>query len=284
VVIRNTGADTLKSLTFNYGQVGGGHYNYTWTGNLPFDDTTLVSLPPVDLKSSTINKFEVTISNPNGGTDQYANNNYMQVPYDTVPTYPSTFIIRLITNLAGSQYSYFIKDAVGTIVDSKSGFGNSKTYRDTVHLAPGCYHFELDASEKQGLSFFANSNGSGALAFTKISPPSAFNNLQADFGTSVCQNFEVGVVTGVGQLEYTIDYYVYPNPAKNEITIAGLDASLKDKNVRIYSSLGTLAYETTIGAGIDHSTINIESLAAGVYCVIISNVDGQVVKKILVTK
>ena len=146
VVIRNTGSDTLRSLTFNYGQVGGAHYNYTWTGNLPFDDTTLVSLPPVDLKSSSTNKFEVTISSPNGGTDQYTNNNYMQVPYDTVPDYPSTFVIKLKTNLVGYQYSCFIADANGNIVDSKGGFANSTTYLDTVNLAPGCYHFELDAT------------------------------------------------------------------------------------------------------------------------------------------
>ena len=284
VVIRNTGADTLKSLTFNYGEVGGGHYNYTWSGNLPFDDTTLVYLPTVDLKSSTTKKFEVTISNPNGGTDQYANNNYMQVAYDTVPTYPSSFIIKLLTNLDGWQYSYFIADANGNIVDTKSGFGNSTTYRDTVHLAPGCYHFELDDQGKQGLAFFANSDGNGTLAFTKVSPATIINNFQTDFGTSVCQNFDVGVVTGVGQLEYSIDYSVYPNPAKNELTIAGLDASLKDKTVRIYSSLGTLAYEKTISAGIDNYTVNLENFAAGIYCVIISNTDGQVVKKIMVSK
>lgn len=285
VVIRNTGADTLKSLAFNYGEVGGAHYNYTWTGNLPFDDTTLVYLPPVDLKSSSTNKFEVTISNSNGGTDQYANNNYMQVPYDTVPDYPSSFIIKLRTNLVGYQYSYFIKDGDGNLIDSKSGFGNSTTYLDTVNLAPGCYHFEMDASGKQGLYFFANNNGTGSLEFTKITNSNiSFNTFQPDFGTSICQNFNVGVVTGMGKLEYNIDYSVYPNPAKNELTIAGLNASLKDKTVRIYSSLGMLAYENTIPGGIDKYAVNLENFAPGIYCVIISNTDGQVVKKVMVTK
>lgn len=285
VVIRNTGSDTLKSLTFNYGQVGGAHYNYTWNGNLPFDDTALVSLPPVDLKSASKNKFEVTISNPNGGTDQYANNNYMQVPYDTVPDYPSSFVIKLKTNLVGYQYSYFIKDASGNIVDIKSGFGNSTTYLDTVNLVPGCYHFEMDASGKQGLYFFANSNGTGSLQFIKLSPSVGFNTFQPDFGTSISQNFNVGeVYTGLGKVTYNIDYSVYPNPAKNEITLAGLNASLKDKTVRIYSSLGALVYENTISGGLEKSTINIENLSSGIYCVIISNADGQAVKKIMVTK
>jgi len=284
VVIRNTGSDTLKSLTFNYGEVGGAHYNYTWTGSLPFDDTALVYLPPVDLKSSSTNKFEVTISSPNGGTDQYANNNYMQVPYDTVPDYPSSFIIKIKTNLAGYQYSYFIENSSGTIVDSKGGFANSSTYIDTVDLAPGCYHFELDASGKQGLYFFANSNGTGSIQFIKLHPSVGFNTLQPDFGTSICQNFNVGVVSGIGKLAYTINYSVYPNPARNEITLAGLNASLKDKTVRIYSSLGSLVYENTISGGTDKDIINIEDFTSGIYCVVISNTDGQVVKKIMVTK
>lgn len=284
VVIRNTGSDTLKSLAFYYGQVSGGHNSYTWNGKLPFDDTTLVTLPAVDLKASPINKFEVTISNPNGGTDQYADNNYIQVPYDTVPTYPSSFIIRILTNLVGSSYSYFIENADGTVVDRKSGFANSTTYRDTVNLTPGCYHFELDAADEQGLYFWDNSDGTGSLSFTKISPPLSFNNFQADFGTSVSQNFEVGTFTGVENLQHGIDYSIYPNPAIGELTIAGLGASQKDKTIRIYSSLGTIVYEMTVPGSIEKYNINLSNFASGIYCVIISNSDGQVVKKVMVAK
>ncbi len=284
IVIRNTGAQTLTSLTINYGQVGGDHNTYKWTGSLAFDDTATVDLPAINVKSSPTNKFEVTLSQPNGGTDQYANNNYIQVPYDTVPTYPSSFIIRLSTNLVGYQYSYFIKDVNGTIVDNKSGFANSTTYRDTVHLASGCYHFELDASGEQGLSFFANSNGNGALAFTKVSPPSPILAFQADFGTSICQNFNVGIPTGVENIVHNVDYYVYPNPTRNQLTIGGLGSSKKDKNVRMYSSIGTLVYENTVPAGIEHYNINVEDFAAGIYCVIVSNEDGQVMKKVMVAK
>jgi len=54
--------------------------------------------------------------------------------------------------------------------------------------------------------------------------------------------------------------------------------------VRMYSSMGTLVYETTVSAGIGKYSINLESFAAGIYCVIISNADGQVVKKVMVSK
>ncbi len=283
VVIRNTGSDTLKSLTFNYGELGYPHSNYTWTGSLPFDDTALVYLPWCPLKASKINKFEVTISSPNGGIDQYADNNYMQVAYDTVPLYPASFVIRLYTNLAGYQYSYFIEDENGNIVDYKTAFANSTKYYDTVHLAPGCYHFECDATGKQGLSFWDNSNGNGSLEFLKTTG-GLFNTLQPDFGTSVTQNFTVGVVSADNQMHYLVDYNVYPNPATDRLNLSGLDASDKDKTVRIYSSVGTLVYEKTVPAGLEHYNVNLNGFSAGIYCVIISNSDGQVVKKVMVTR
>lgn len=283
VVIRNTGSTTLTSLDFAYGEVGGQTINYTWHGTLPFDDTTLVDLPAAYLKSSATNIFGVTISNPNGGADQYADNNYMQVKYDTVPTYPSSFIIQLKTNLAGAQYSYFIADANGNIVDNKSGFANSTLYRDTVHLTPGCYHFELDAADEQGLSFWDNSYGAGSLFFRKTSGPT-LKSFQTDFGTSVMQNFYVGNMTGIDDLSENIDYDVYPNPASERITIAGLSASSKPKEVKIFSTVGQLVYQNWIPAGVDLTYVNVANLAPGLYCIVISNADGQSIKKVMVTR
>jgi hypothetical protein len=143
----------------------------------------------------------------------------------------------------------------------------------------------LDATGEQGLAFWNNNSGNGSLIFAKaVKPGNSLNTFQTDFGTSVIQNFDVGVYAGIGTLEYAVDYYIYPNPARNELTLAGLNASQKDKTVRIYSSLGTLAYEGIVSRGIDKYIVNIENFASGLYCVVISNADGQVVKKIMVTK
>ncbi|NNM94575.1 MAG: T9SS type A sorting domain-containing protein [Bacteroidia bacterium] len=283
VLIRNTGSTTLTSLNFTYGELGGQTYNYTWNGSLPFDDTATVYLPPAYLKSAPSNIFAVTISNPNGGVDQYADNNYMQVKYDTVPTYPSSFIIQLSTNTDAASYSYFIEDAGGNIVDNKSGFANSTTYKDTVHLSPGCYHFELDAADEQGLYFWDNSYGAGNLYFKKTNGFN-FKVFQNDFGTSIMQNFYVGNLTGIDNLSENIDYDVYPNPANRQLSIAGLNASAKTKQVYIYSSVGQLVYQSVIPSGTDMVNINVSNLSAGLYCVVVSNADGQTVKKVMIAR
>ncbi|HXB10779.1 MAG TPA: peptide-N-glycosidase F-related protein [Bacteroidia bacterium] len=286
VVIRNTGATVLTDLDITYGAVGGTSNTYHWTGNLYFDDTALVYLPPVSfLPCSKPYTFRARVSNPNGLPDQYSANDSMSVPFTTVPNYPSKFVIQLQTNNAASEDSYFIEDDAGHIYDSKSGFANSKIYKDTVSLPNGCYHFEIDDAGKDGLSFFANSDGNGSIEFKKVSPPSIIIVFQPDFGTSMSQNFTVGAVTGIDEADQPEpNYLVYPNPASSEITISSAMQSTAAKDIHIYSSIGELVYSSHFSANTDKQTINVSGFAQGIYCVVISDTESQTVKKIMITR
>jgi hypothetical protein len=284
VVIRNTGSTPLTSLDIIYGPIGGTSTTYHWTGNLFFDDTALVTLPAISLSTNAKTfKFCAKVSKPNGSNDMYSNNDSLVTSYTIVPNYPSSFIIQLLTNNAGSESSYFIADDMGHIVYQKSGFGNSTLYKDTVNLPNGCYHFEIDDAGKDGLSFFANSDGNGSIAFYKLKPHVQFKTFQPDFGTSAVQNFTVGAVTGLEDEVETQgpDYNVYPNPAQDRIAITQLASSQNDKDIRIYSEIGLQVYSSHIKSGIDKVIIDIRSFAQGVYCLIISNIDGVVVKKVV---
>lgn len=287
VIIRNTGATAIDSVDITYGAIGGITNTYHWKGNLAFNDTALVLLTPISLTTQTSPlRFQATLSNPNGGVDQNPDNNTLIVPFDSVPVYPSNFIIRLRTNGEGSEFSYFISDANGNIVLNKSGFGNSQLYADTVNLPVGCYHFELDASNEDGLYFLGfNSENPGSIQFFKIKPTNLIATLQSNFGTSITQDFKVNVYTGINAVDkMDPDYDVYPNPAKDVLTISGLNSSHKDKELRIYSSLGSLIYDGTIAAGTGLFNLNLAGEASGIYCIIISNSDGQYVKKLIIEK
>jgi hypothetical protein len=259
---------------------------YHWTGTLLFDDTNMVTLPAISLATTAkTNQFCAKVSKPNGSNDMYADNDSLVTPFTTVPNYPSSFIIQMLTNNAASETSYFIADDMGHIVYQKSGFANTKLYKDTVTLPNGCYHFEIDDAGKDGLSFFANSDGNGTLSFYKLSPHTQFKTFQADFGTSAIQNFTVGAVTGVDEPVITEpDYNVYPNPASDEINVAHLTSSDKDKDIRIYTEMGTLVYAQHIKAGADKCKVNTSGFAQGLYCVVISNTDGVIVKKMVISR
>ncbi len=273
-------------MDITYGAVGGASNTYHWTGNLYFDDTALVYLPPVSLlPCSKPFTFRARVSNPNGLPDQYSANDSLSVPFTTVPNYPSKFVIQLQTNNAASEDSYFIEDDAGHIYDSKSGFSNSKTYKDTVSLPNGCYHFEIDDAGKDGLSFFANSDGNGSLQFRKVSPAVLLVNFQPDFGTSLSQNFTVGAITDIDEAEQPApEYLVYPNPASSEITISSAMQSTTAKDIHIYSSIGELVYSSHFPANTDKQTINVSGFAQGIYCVVISDTESQTVKKIMITR
>jgi hypothetical protein len=107
----------------------------------------------------------------------------------------------------------------------------------------------------------------------------------ADFGTSIIYNFTVGGINSIETVaSITPDYLIYPNPANEQVNISGLTASDNDKILRVYSPLGTLIYETKIASSIDHYILNVSGYPSGVYCFVISNEDGEVTKKVMVTK
>jgi hypothetical protein len=287
VAIRNTGSTPLTSVDIVYGAVGGASNTYHWTGNLLFDDTVQVDLPNIALvPCSKPYTFRARVTNPNGVADQYSANDSLSVPFAIVPNYPNKFVIQLTTNNAAWEDSYFIVDAAGKIWDSKTGFNNASIYKDTVDLPTGCYHFEIDDAGKDGLSFFANTDGNGTLYFKHVSPATIFLNIQPDFGTNYIQNFTVGAVTGEEEVaqQGAPDYDVYPNPAKSTINIAPLVSSKEDMDVKMYSSLGELVYSSRMPANSDKFTINVVDLAQGLYCIVISGSDTRVVKKVTVVR
>ena len=72
IVIRNLGSTTLTSCTINYGIKGGIQQTFSWTGNLNFLSSETVQLGNLAWGSAagTPDKFEVSVSNPNGTPDQ----------------------------------------------------------------------------------------------------------------------------------------------------------------------------------------------------------------------
>ena len=63
--------------------------------------------------------FRVHISSPNGSTFN-ADNDFMQSPFEDVPVYKNSFIVRLKTNNYGAQNSWKIENSEGQTVYSKT--------------------------------------------------------------------------------------------------------------------------------------------------------------------
>ena len=108
IVIKNLGSTTLTTLDIEYEMEGGTTETYAWTGNLAYLQSEEVILPSF-VFNGTENVFNVRISNPNGGTDQQEENDFLSSPFEIVPDYPNEFNISINSNNFGYENSFIIK-------------------------------------------------------------------------------------------------------------------------------------------------------------------------------
>lgn len=198
IVLRNNGGDPLTSCTFSYGVEGGTMCYQDWTGNLAFGESEEVVLGNINWTGVDLSNphFRVRVEQPNNTEDEVLWNNERRVSFDIVPLYDNRFVVWMRTNAQPTQNSWRIENDLGATVASRSTFdGPFTVHEDTVDLPNGCYRFILEDTEKDGLEFFANSDGTGIIRFARVS--SGFlASFDANFGTRLVHSFTTGLPLG----------------------------------------------------------------------------------------
>lgn len=281
IIIRNDGSTPLTSLVIDYGVTGAPASTFTWNGSLNFLETDTVYLPTINWYG-TAAEFYATISSPNAGTDQYADNNSLKVPYVAPVEYIADLVFECKTNLDGNETSYQLTDASGNVLFSRSGLAASTIYRDTVHLSPGCYSFRLYDSGKDGLSFWANNSGAGYMRIKKAANGNLVKIFGADFGTEIYQEFTVGYNIGQEEPELPSVFEVYPNPTNGKFTV---DFQTSDPSAEItvldYTGRVVSATQYETGGGLNSVSIDLSGKAPGLYIVQLRTKDGVQMKRIV---
>lgn len=270
--IRNTGSTPLASLTVEYNIEGGEKYSYLWQGSLGFLEEAELALPVIPLEEweGGSGKFQARIMNPNGGTDEYARNNFAESEFELPPVHPGKFDIRLKTNKeAASQYEWELLDAEGMRIQGGNNLSDDTEYVFPVDLPKGCYTFRLVNRQGFGLDFFAvrAQLGSGSLRFA--SGASTLKQFNPDFGSEVYYQFRVG---DLPMMETSVDTLKFGRVApgtevvKSATVTAANDLGIEVENVLILSGGGAFTIESvqpnpadgpvTLGRG-ETMTINI---------------------------
>lgn len=247
IIIRNNGSTVLTSLTINYQVSGGMMETYNWTGSLEFLEQEEINLPipnGVFWVGNGANNFIVTISNPNGGTDQYADNDTYISHFNLPDLYADNFVVNYKTNNLPNQNSWMIKDVAGNVVMSRSGGSANTVYNDTLNLPYGCYTFEMMDTGEDGLSYWANSSqGSGYVRFRAKTSSTLLKNFGADFGKSIFYPFVIGDITHIQNTGKEVFAEIYPNPSngKFNFTVSGFTGNvhlhINDQNGKLIKSL-----------------------------------------------
>ncbi len=83
VVIENSGAVPIESLSLAYSFDGEAAIDYEWTGFIDVQETGIISLPQ-NYRDNGSHSLTVAIEKVNGGTDQQANNNVLSQDFEIV--------------------------------------------------------------------------------------------------------------------------------------------------------------------------------------------------------
>jgi len=278
IIIKNNGTTPLTKLTIIYGEKDGTKSTYVWTGNLGFLKSEKVTLTEKVIWTKSQGDFEFEILNPNDGADEYSFNNKAYAKFVAPPSYEPNFIVVYKSNNAPGETQVYIKDENGNAVYSRTTATANQVYNDTVNLSVGCYVLEVIDSDKDGINFWANNDGSGYIRFKRNGGPQVLRSFGADFGTSIIHHFTIGGTINVDEQKLNdIDINIYPNPSEGIFNFNINGEFTESVTLTIYDATGKVVFEKR---GIKNNLYseNLSHLATGVYNAMITN------SKIVATK
>lgn len=247
VKIKNTGKQTLTHADIKYWVKGGNYWYYEWTGALPPFESELITLPAFDWFGMDTNDrvFYAEASWPNGVPDEYVYNNKLQSSFDMTPKMDSVVYIYFKTNNHPEENWYTVLNEEGDTISYKTFTVASTIHRDTLHLAPGSYSFDMydyDGTNwgcGDGISWWLNTQNSlettGQLSLRRLNN-SIIKNFVGDFGGNIHYEFTSGYslgynppknpptepvhTTGIADIgDNPIEMNVFPNPATDLVNI-----------------------------------------------------------------
>jgi hypothetical protein len=275
VSIKNYGSQPLTSATLRYA-INNNHWRtYEWTGNLGFEEDEIVVLPITEqwewVGNEATSLFEVRIENPNGMTDENPTNNHLTSRFNNTPMLPGVLEFQFRTNNQPQQTTWKLFDSAGNVLkENENGMLASTLYRDTFDLEDGCYLLQIEDSGENGLSWWANNEGSG-YARLRIPGAGFAHSFPADFGTAINYHFTIGYALQLP--EFTpptlLDFSIYPNPSKDKFTIQTNDIINDAVTIYLVNILGQTIEkrEVRINQNTLNEEFNVEDLDAGSYTI-----------------
>jgi len=276
VVIENTGSSTLNSATITYYVHGGNALTYEWTGSLGFLESEEVALPLPDMAfwaGSGQTKFIAEVSNPNGVSDEYSNNDVFTSIFD-LPDFVENdeIVIWTSANNYGSQNSFRVKDFEQNVVLSREEMDNNGFYLDTLIVADGCYTLEIDDTGDNGMEFWAQpAQGSGSISLLTVDGE-LIKTIDPDFGRFARYSFVKGQFTNLDRIASKLDFEIFPNPNNGIFSLAITIDKPEDLKLMVLDMTGKTVFTKSMDrfrTGV--LNLDLSSLSEGMYyCTIVS--------------
>ncbi len=279
VTISNQGAQSLTSLNINYVVNGEASETYAWTGDLAFQATEDVQLPPLSFEIQDDNDLVVYVTDPNGNDDEDTSNDTIATSFTSaVQTVPYIFLfIKLDDN--PQEITWECKDSEGQVLFSHGPYSTPNAFiKDTLFITDnGCYTFEINDAGGDGLTgagFYRLTGGDG----TEI----IFNT---DFeGSNELVQFGV-LGTGVESLSTEDSFSIFPNPFEDYTNVSFSMNKSDNVELKVYDITGKVVFGSKpemLNAGSHSVKIDAGNFNSGIYFVSLKIGDELMTKKITV--
>ena len=295
-ILKNNGTTNLTSCTITYSYNSGANQSINWTGNLAQDATESVSLASFVAMVGT-NTITLSISLPNGVTDENQNNNNTSKSFD-VNMGEDLIKVTVRTDFYGyetywellSPSNQVIASGGNTNVGANGGgaqsasqndpgaYGSNVTTNETIQLvAEGCYTFRILDDYADG---FCCNYGQG---YYRIRDGN--NNIIAEgaqFGQEEIKEFGM-IGGGVSVAEASLGHVaVYPNPTAGTVMVQVEKAS-ELTGITVLDMVGkTVAQFSTFEN--NKTVLDLTRLVDGIYHINLLSNKGSVTKKVVLLK
>ncbi|MBK8499266.1 MAG: T9SS type A sorting domain-containing protein [Flavobacteriales bacterium] len=277
VVLRNAGSQLLTTATFSYQVSGGTTLTHTWTGSLQHMETADVELPVDNAgfwSGDADHKFTVTVASPNGGADQYADNDSYTTTFVLPVIYNHRVVLHYKTNNRANETAVRIHDITGNVIFSRLVHANATDYIDTLDLVDGCYTYEMIDAGNDGLSYWADA--AAGVGYARLKKPNGVivANFPSEFGREMHHAFTVSTAVGIEEPVINVEVSVQPNPT-NGTAVLRVNGLLGDADLDVLDAHGrSLAHKVVALHGSDGIPLDVSALHSGLYVLRLS-LDGQ---------
>ena len=264
--ITNVGTSPITAAAITYTFDNGAPQTFNFTGTIAPTNTTMVLLPLDTTDSGVVN---ATITTVNGATDQRATNNSSEGIY-IMPVSPVAYAVNNVEfNLQSDNYAsettWNLKNSAGTVLYSGGPYtdqNNPPLLTETWTLpADGCYIFTINDAYDDGLL---------SPGYYNIKTPAGVTIASGgQFGNKQAKVFATDELLGTNSFDAANTIQLYPNPAKNTMTISVSNASEAPDSYSIYNTIGQQIASQKITSNTD-LTINTSTLSTGVYFIKLS--------------
>lgn len=283
VKVRNNGTTAITSLEIQFGTKGFPKTQFNWTGNLGFMQETEIELNVPHNWFVPEGIFEAEVSKVNNTIDEYSLNNRIESAFTKPDELPQKFVVNIKTNNRPAENAWFLKNENGITIASRTDMLANTEYRDTVEVPSGCYQLLLEDYDGDGLSWWANNDGSGFFRIRKADVSGTIKSWSGDFGSGVLYNFTVGGLLSTEKPVQPITFDVFPNPASHQLMVQ-TDVNLA--NNQVYITMTDLSGRQLLQQAIqsESTIVSVDALNSGIYILRLHSKEGTLNKKIQVLK